>query len=105
MATGPVGLWRELPMRAGFNSLRLSIVRRLLFARIADLGRLAHRDDTSFETCDLLAIGLQLGMQTKQSLVHLFEVVLSVSQRRFEADQSLFGRGRRAFRHRGGVSV
>ncbi len=84
-----------------------SVVRRLLFARIADLRRLSQRHHAPLQPRDLLTVSAQLPMQAQQRFVHLFEIMLSMSQRRFEADQSLVGRcrGRRGFSHRGGESV
>jgi hypothetical protein len=97
LAARPADFWRELPMRGRKIRNRssrnaVSIVRRLLLARITDFRGLSHRDHTSLQARDLLAIRRQFGVQTEQRLMHLFEIVLSMSQRRFEADQSVFGR-------------
>ena len=69
---------------------RSSVVRRLFFTRIADLRRISQRDHASLQPRDLLAIPAQLRMQAEQCLVHLFEIMLRVCQRRFEANQSVF---------------
>jgi hypothetical protein len=93
------GMWLREPdfvltTSSHHEDIIASVVRRLLFAGIANLRTFSQRHQSPFQSRDLLTIATQLGMQAEQCLVHLFEIMLRMSQRRFETDQSLIGRCR-----------
>lgn len=69
-----------------------SVVRRFLQTRIACFRWFIQQLQAALQPCDLFAVASQFRVQTQQRLVHLFEIVLGVSQCGLKTNQSVFDR-------------